>query len=66
MLLLSRTARQYTANGRSSCTIRDADEFATTPSEKFLVPLEDLGPDGVGRLREKANARTPAVSPRAT
>ncbi|MFC8596575.1 arylamine N-acetyltransferase [Streptomyces atroolivaceus] len=66
LLLLSRTVRQYTANGRSSCTIRDADEFATTPSEKFLIPRADLGPDGVGRLGEKANARTPAVSPRAT
>ncbi|MGW7348121.1 arylamine N-acetyltransferase family protein [Streptomyces sp. NPDC054854] len=57
LLLLSRTVRQYSADGRSSWTIRDVGEFATTLSEKFLVPLEDLGPDGVGRLWEKANAQ---------
>lgn len=57
-LLLSRTVRQYTADGRSSRTIRDMDEFATTLSENFLVPLEDLGPDGVGRLWEKAGAQS--------
>ncbi|MFH8759211.1 arylamine N-acetyltransferase [Streptomyces atroolivaceus] len=58
LLLLSRTVRQYTADGRSSRTIRDMDEFATTLSENFLVPLEDLGPDGVGRLWEKAGAQS--------
>ncbi|TXS49112.1 acetyltransferase [Streptomyces sp. t39] len=56
-LLLSRTVRQYSADGRSSRAIRDVDEFATTLSERFLVPLEDLGPEGVGRLWEKAGAQ---------
>ncbi|MFJ4839347.1 arylamine N-acetyltransferase [Streptomyces sp. NPDC088746] len=56
-LLLSRTVRQYSADGRSSWVIRGVDGFATTLSERFLVPLEDLGPDGVGRLWEKAGAQ---------
>ncbi len=56
-LLLSRTVRQYSADGRSSWTIRDEDEFATTLRETFLVPLEDLGPDGVGRLWDKVGAQ---------
>ncbi|MFE1364044.1 arylamine N-acetyltransferase [Streptomyces anulatus] len=56
-LLLSRTVRQYSADGRSSRAIRDEGEFATTLRETFLVPLEDLGPHGVSRLWEKAGAQ---------
>ncbi|MFJ9917706.1 arylamine N-acetyltransferase [Streptomyces rubiginosohelvolus] len=57
LLLLSRTIRQYSADGRSSRTIRDMSEFATTLRDRFLVPLEDLGTDGVSRLWEKARAQ---------
>ncbi|MEV8228935.1 arylamine N-acetyltransferase [Streptomyces sp. NPDC079167] len=56
-LLLSRTVRQYSADGRSSWVIRDVDEFAATLSENFLVPLDDIGPEGVTRLWEKAVAQ---------
>ncbi|GGS25712.1 arylamine N-acetyltransferase [Streptomyces rubiginosohelvolus] len=57
LLLLSRTVRQYSADGRSARTIEDVGEFAATLREKLLVPLEDLGPDGVGRLWERARAQ---------
>ncbi|MGW6588999.1 arylamine N-acetyltransferase family protein [Streptomyces globisporus] len=57
LLLLSRTVRQYRADGRSSQVIRDMDEFATTLRKQFCIPLQDLGPDGVGRLWEKAGAQ---------
>ncbi|MGW7093320.1 arylamine N-acetyltransferase family protein [Streptomyces sp. NPDC054874] len=56
-LLLSRTVRQYSADGRSSRTITNVEDFATTLREKFLVPLEDLGPDGISRLWEKTSAQ---------
>ncbi|MFC9268696.1 arylamine N-acetyltransferase [Streptomyces zhihengii] len=56
-LLLSRTVRQYSADGRSSRTLKDVGEFAATLRDRFLVPLEDLGPDGVNHLWEKAVAQ---------
>ncbi|MFJ6513926.1 arylamine N-acetyltransferase [Streptomyces sp. NPDC091406] len=57
MLLLSRTVRHYRADGRSSHTISDVCEFATTLHEQFHIPLQDLGPNGVSRLWEKACAQ---------
>ncbi|MGI5472587.1 arylamine N-acetyltransferase family protein [Streptomyces sp. CA-132043] len=60
LLLLSRTVRQYGADGRRSWTIGGMDEFATTLAERFLVPLDDLGPDGVRRLWAKASAQNDA------
>lgn len=56
LLLLSRTVRQLGADGKS-WTIDDEDEFAATLAEQFLVPLDDLGPGGVGRLWQKASAQ---------
>ncbi len=50
LILLSRTLRRLGADGRTSRTIGDADEFARTLSTDFLVPLDDLGQDGVARL----------------
>jgi N-hydroxyarylamine O-acetyltransferase len=50
LLLLSRTLRRLGADGSTSRTIADADEFAGTLSTQFLVPLDDLGPDGVAHL----------------
>jgi hypothetical protein len=49
--------RQLGADGRRSWAIGALDEFAATLSERFLAPLDDLGPDGVGRLWEKASAQ---------
>ncbi|MFF8983837.1 arylamine N-acetyltransferase [Streptomyces globisporus] len=57
LLLLSRTVRQYSADGRSSRTIRDVSEFASVLRDRFLVPLEDLGAGGVSRIWEKARAQ---------
>ncbi|MFJ3586200.1 arylamine N-acetyltransferase [Streptomyces sp. NPDC090127] len=56
-LLRSRTVRELGADGARSRTIDDRDAFAATLSERFLVPLDDLGPDGVDRLWEKACAQ---------
>ncbi len=57
LLLLSRTVRQIGAEGRRSWTISGPDEFAATLSQRFLVPLDDIGRDGVDRLWEKASAQ---------
>jgi len=56
LLLLSRTVRQLGPDGKS-WTIDDEDEFAATLAEQFLVPLDDLGPDGVTRLWEQASTQ---------
>ncbi|MER5321085.1 arylamine N-acetyltransferase family protein [Streptosporangium roseum] len=50
LLLLSRTLRRLGTDGRTSRTIGDAAEFARTLSTDFLVPLNELGQDGVARL----------------
>ncbi|MEU4836252.1 hypothetical protein, partial [Streptosporangium sp. NPDC023615] len=41
------------ADGTTSRTLGDADEFARTLSTDFLVPLDDLGRNGVARLWSK-------------
>lgn len=57
LLLLSRTLRWLGAPGSEVSTIAGVEEFADILSERFLVPLDDLGPEGVGRLWEKAGAQ---------
>lgn len=37
--------------------IADVDEFARTLSTDFLVPLDDLGPEGVAHLWHKAGTQ---------
>jgi N-hydroxyarylamine O-acetyltransferase len=41
----------------TSRTIADADEFARTLSTDFLVPLDDLGQNGVARLWHRAGTQ---------
>ncbi|MGC5288005.1 arylamine N-acetyltransferase family protein [Micromonospora sp. DT231] len=57
LILLSRTLRRLGADTSSPQTITDVDEFARTLSTHFLVPLDDLGPDGVAHLWQKAGAQ---------
>ncbi|WP_091108406.1 arylamine N-acetyltransferase family protein [Micromonospora citrea] len=57
LLLLSRTLRRLGTDGRTRRTIGDAEEFARTLSTHFLVPLDDLGPDGVAHLWHKTTAQ---------
>jgi N-hydroxyarylamine O-acetyltransferase len=57
LLLLSRTLRRLGTDGRTSRTIGDAYEFARTLSTDFLVPLDDLGQDGVARLWRKTGTQ---------
>lgn len=57
LLLLSRTLRRLGDSGGAARTITDCDEFAAILSTRFLVPLDDLGPDGVDRLWVKAGTQ---------
>ncbi|MEV0589493.1 arylamine N-acetyltransferase [Nonomuraea sp. NPDC050310] len=57
LLLLSRTLRRLGPDARTSRTIGDVDEFAATLSTQFLVPLDDLGRDGVARLWAKSGTQ---------
>jgi N-hydroxyarylamine O-acetyltransferase len=57
LVLLSRTLRRLGAGGMTSRPIGDADEFARTLSTDFLVPLDDLGQNGVARLWHRAGAQ---------
>ncbi|WP_336211717.1 arylamine N-acetyltransferase family protein [Nonomuraea sp. LPB2021202275-12-8] len=57
LLLLSRTLRRLGADGTTSSTIADADEFARTLSTHFLVPLDDLGRHGIAQLWQKTGAQ---------
>ncbi|GAA1177693.1 arylamine N-acetyltransferase family protein [Pseudonocardia alaniniphila] len=57
LLLLSRTVRRLGANSRQSWTVSSVEEFADVLSERLLIPLDDLGPDGVARLWEKAGVQ---------
>jgi N-hydroxyarylamine O-acetyltransferase len=57
LVLLSRTLRRLGADGMTSRTIADADEFARTLSTDFLVPLDDLGQNGVARLWHRAGTQ---------
>ena len=57
LLLLSRTLRQLGVNGRQSWTLSSVEEFADVLSQQLLIPLDDLGPDGVARLWQKAGTQ---------
>ena len=57
LILLSRTLRRLGADSSTSRTIADAEEFAETLSTHFLVPLDDLGPDGVAHLWHRTGAQ---------
>ncbi|MGC5015182.1 arylamine N-acetyltransferase family protein [Streptosporangium sp. DT93] len=57
LLLLSRTLRRLGTGDRTPRTIGDVDEFARTLSTDFLVPLDDLGPDGVARLWDRTGTQ---------
>lgn len=54
LLLLSRTLRTLGAGHKETRAIDTIDAFTATLAEDFLVPLDDLGPDGVQRLWERA------------
>ncbi|MEU8332550.1 arylamine N-acetyltransferase [Micromonospora sp. NPDC048839] len=57
LILLSRTLRRLGADASSPQTITDVDDFARTLSTHFLVPLDDLGPDGVARLWQQTGTQ---------
>lgn len=57
LLLLSRTLRWLGTSDPDVRTIAGLEEFAGILSERFLVPLGDLGPDGASRLWEKAGTQ---------
>jgi N-hydroxyarylamine O-acetyltransferase len=57
LLLLARTVRRLGASSRRSWTLTSAEEFADVLSEQLLIPLDDLGPEGVASLWEKAGAQ---------
>ncbi|MEV7983855.1 arylamine N-acetyltransferase [Micromonospora sp. NPDC085948] len=57
LILLSRTLRRLGADTSSPRTITDVDDFARTLSTHFLVPLDDLGPDGVARLWQQTGTQ---------
>ncbi|GAA3466370.1 arylamine N-acetyltransferase family protein [Nonomuraea roseola] len=57
LLLLSRTLRRPGSDGRTPRTIGDADEFARTLAMDFLVPLDDLGHNGVAQLWHKSGTQ---------
>lgn len=57
LLLLSRTLRCLGTPDPDVRTIASIKEFADILSERFLVPLDDLGPDGVNQLWEKAGTQ---------
>ncbi|PRX48742.1 N-hydroxyarylamine O-acetyltransferase [Prauserella shujinwangii] len=57
LLLLSRTLRRLGAAERESRTLHSVEEFADVLSRQLLIPLDDLGPDGVARLWEKAGTQ---------
>ncbi|WP_433292792.1 arylamine N-acetyltransferase [Pseudonocardia sp. CA-142604] len=57
LLLLSRTVRRLSANSRESWTVSSVEEFADVLYERLLIPLDDLGPDGVARLWGKAGVQ---------
>ncbi|MFD9949046.1 arylamine N-acetyltransferase [Nonomuraea sp. NPDC059023] len=57
LVLLSRTLRRLGAGDKEPRTIGDADEFARTLSADFLVPLGDLGRNGIAQLWHKSGAQ---------
>lgn len=57
LLLLSRTLRWLGTPDPDVRTIAGIEEFADILSERFLVPLDDLGPDGVNQLWAKAGTQ---------
>ncbi|MEU7801852.1 arylamine N-acetyltransferase [Micromonospora arborensis] len=57
LVLLSRTLRRLGADASTAHTITDVDEFARTLATHFLVPLDDLGPDGVAHLWHRTGAQ---------
>lgn len=57
LVLLSRTLRRLGAAASTPRMIADVDEFARTLSTDFLVPLDDLGPEGVAHLWHKAGSQ---------
>jgi N-hydroxyarylamine O-acetyltransferase len=57
LVLLSRTLRRLGSDGATSQPIGDADEFARTLRTHFLVPLDDLGRNGVAQLWHKTAAQ---------
>ncbi|MFD1718556.1 arylamine N-acetyltransferase family protein [Georgenia deserti] len=50
LLLVSRTLRRIGPDGASARTIPDKDEFARVLADELLVPVGDIGADGVDRL----------------
>ncbi|MGI5523623.1 hypothetical protein ACQEUX_22210 [Micromonospora sp. CA-259024] len=49
--------RRLGAEASTSRTVADVGEFARTLSTHFLVPLDDLGPDGVAHLWHKTGTQ---------
>ncbi|WP_433555500.1 arylamine N-acetyltransferase family protein [Pseudonocardia xinjiangensis] len=57
LLLLARTMRRLSASNRQPRTVTSAEEFAYVLSEQLLIPLDDLGADGVAHLWEKTGVQ---------